>query len=132
MPIMTPRFFIRSASILALFGLLGIAPANARVIWVGPNADPACETNSLSAAVFSAAVGAGDDVIHLADGVDHININLALNGFDPNGTQGSLAIRGGFANCGDAAPTSGRTTIDGGAPTRSSRSARPAVIQSSS
>jgi predicted outer membrane repeat protein len=100
--------------LLLAVGSLLAAPVSARVIWVGPSADSNCETNSLSAAVLTAAFAAGDDAIHLASGVAHTNINLALNGFDPGANQGALSIRGGFAACGDSSPV-GRTIIDGGA-----------------
>jgi predicted outer membrane repeat protein len=103
-----------AALLLILAGLFS-APVSARIIWVGPASDGACETNSLSAAVLTAAFAAGDDAIHLASGVAHTNINLSLNGFDPDATQGGLNIRGGFASCGDATPTAGRTAIDGSA-----------------
>ncbi|NEZ03099.1 right-handed parallel beta-helix repeat-containing protein [Wenzhouxiangella sp. XN201] len=102
-------------TLLLILASLSAAPVSARVIWVGPNSDGNCETNSLSAAVLTAAFAAGDDAIHLANGVAHTDINLALNGFDPGTSTGGLSIRGGFASCGDGTPTAGRTTIDGGA-----------------
>jgi len=102
-------------TLLLILASLSATPVSARVIWVGPNSDSSCETNSLPAAVLTAAFAGGDDAIHLADGVAHTNINLALNGFDPGAPQGGLSIRGGFASCGDSTPTSGRTTIDGSA-----------------
>ncbi len=95
MSTITLRFFNPFLFSIALFGLLGTAPLSARVIWVGPSSTPECETTSLSAAVLTAAFAQGNDAIHLADGVSHININLALNGFDPGASQGSLSIRGG-------------------------------------
>jgi len=112
MPIRSLRFLMHFAPALALSSVLGSAPAAAAVIWVGPSGT-GCDTTNLGAAVLIAAFSSSDDAIHLADGISHTNINLALNGFDPDGSQGSLAIRGGFASCGDATPTTGRTLIDG-------------------
>jgi len=104
----------RACSMLLLvMASLSAAPAAARIIWVGPNADASCETNSLGVAVLEAALEDGDDAIHLADGLTFSNIRIALSGFDPGTDQGALIIRGGFASCGDATPTSGRTTIEG-------------------
>lgn len=66
--------------------------------------DPACTHASIQSAIDAASAGdIGDQIIVAAPLITEVELNLAND---------SVAIRGGFANCSDAAPT-GRTRLVG-------------------
>ncbi len=94
------------AALSALAFMAGIGGAQAANISVGPATDPACNHNTLQAAINAAAAAPGLDVIRVSIGT-YLGQRVLVN------EAGPLAIQGGFLSCSTPIANAGVTTLNG-------------------